>query len=137
NQLVCGKLRRTSHDSAYQTASRLSNEPMPIMTSHARCTTLACALVGWESAGKALRPCTTVDFPVVGSESHDANPGMAMPPTTSLFELRWPNNVSGASFCVWGRSSIAANLVGSLLNAQRASESPTTICSGAATAATE
>jgi hypothetical protein len=58
---------------------------------------------------------TTVDFPVAGSESHDASPGIAMPPVTWPFELRWPSSVSGTSLDVFGTISIAANLTGSLL----------------------
>ena len=53
--------------------------------------------------------------PSVGSESHEAKPGMAMPPTTSPSEFRCPNNVSGTSLVVSGTSSMAANFIGWLL----------------------
>ena len=51
-------------------------------------------------------------------------------------ELRRPNSVSGTSLDVSGTSSMAANLTGWLLYTQRASESPTPIWIGIATAAT-
>ena len=74
--------------------------------------------------------------PSLGSDSHDASPGIRIPPVTSPSELSRPSNVSGTSLAVSGTSSIAANLTGWLLYTQRASESPTAICSGMATAAT-
>ena len=60
-----------------------------------------------------------------------------MPPDTVPSSLRWPSRVSGTSLLVVGTSSIAANFTGWLLYTHRASESPTAICSGIATAATE
>ena len=59
-----------------------------------------------------------------------------MPPDTVPSALRCPNNTSGMSLPVVGTSSIAANLIGWLSYTQRASESPTPICSGIARAAT-
>ena len=50
-----------------------------------------------------------------GSESHDASPGIVIPPVTVPSEFRWPSSVSGTSLSVFGTSSIAANFVGSLL----------------------
>ena len=50
--------------------------------------------------------------------------------------VEWPRSVSGTSLLVVGTSSIAANLTGWLLYTQRASESPTPIWIGVATAAT-
>jgi hypothetical protein len=82
------------------------------------------------------RPWTTVDSPVLGSDSHEARPGIGMPPVTVPSWLRWPRRVSGTSLLVSGTSSMAANLTGWLLYTQRASESPTPIWIGVATAAT-
>ncbi len=74
--------------------------------------------------------------PVLGSDSHDARPGISIPPVTSPSELSRPSSVSGTSLDVSGTSSMAANLTGWLLYTQRASESPTAIWIGIATAAT-
>ena len=75
------------------------------------------------NANRALgRRCSC---PSLGSDSNEATPGSLIPPVTSPFELRCPNRVSGTSLSVFGTSSIAANFVGSLLNTQRASVSPT------------
>ena len=82
------------------------------------------------------RPCTTVFLPVLGSDRIDASPGIGMPPVMVPSALSRPNSVSGTSLAVWGTSSIAANFSGWLLNTQRASESPTPIWIGMATAAT-
>ncbi len=67
------------------------------------------------SAEFVTRPLTIVFFPVAGSESHDARSGILIPPVTVPFEFMWPNTVSGTSLLVFGTSSIAANLAGSLL----------------------
>ena len=53
--------------------------------------------------------------PSLGSESHEANPGIASPPDTVPSELRWPSSVSGTSLDVSGTSSMAANFTGWLL----------------------
>ena len=97
---------------------------------------LTCRTVGRSSSGTVSKPCTTVARPVLGSESHDANPGIGMPPLTVPSSLRRPRMVSGTSLLVVGTSSIAANLTGWLLYTQRASWSPTPICIGVAIAAT-
>ena len=89
--------------------------PRPTITSQARWTVLTSRVVGRSSAGNASSPCTTVLVPVLGSDSHDASPGIAIPPVTSPSEFRRPSSVSGTSLSVSGTSSIAANLVGSLL----------------------
>src|SRR6476469_2491703 len=116
NHLVLGRSRRNSQLAPYQRESRNRSVPRPTITSHARWTTLASLTVGWEPAGKALRPLTTVAVPSAGSDRIDARPGMGMPPSTLVpDELRWPNSVSGTSLEVFGTSSIWANLVGSLL----------------------
>ena len=77
-----------------------------------------------------------MDVPVDGSESIDASPGIANPPTTCPLEFRCPKSVSGTSLDVLGTSSIAANLTGSLLYTHRATWSPTNIWIGVAIAAT-
>ena len=61
---------------------------------------------------------------------------MANPPTSWPLEFRCPRMVSGTSLDVLGTSSMAANLVGSLLYTHRATSSPTNIWIGAAMAAT-
>ena len=53
--------------------------------------------------------------PSRGSDSHDASPGIGIPPLTVPSSLRWPNNVSGTSLDVSGTSSMAANFTGWLL----------------------
>ena len=58
------------------------------------------------------RPWITVAVPSVGSDSHDASPGIGIPPDTVPSLLRWPNNVSGTSLDVVGTNSMAANLIG-------------------------
>jgi hypothetical protein len=73
---------------------------------------------------------------VLGSDSHEANPGIGMPPLTVPSSLSRPSSVSGTSLLVVGTSSIAANLTGWLVYTQRASASPTPIWIGVATAAT-
>ena len=85
------------------------------MTSHARWTMLIWRMVGRSSAGTVSSPCTTVALPVLGSDSHEASPGIGMPPLTVPSSLRWPSRVSGTSLLVVGTSSIAANLTGWLL----------------------
>ena len=57
----------------------------------------------------------TVSVPVLGSDSHDASPGIGIPPLMSPSALRWPSNVSGTSLDVSGTISIAANFIGWLL----------------------
>ena len=57
----------------------------------------------------------TVLEPSLGSDSHDARPGILIPPVTSPSELSRPSNVSGTSLDVSGTSSMAANLTGWLL----------------------
>ena len=47
-------------------------------------------------------PCTTVFLPVLGSDSHEARPGIGRPPVTVPSELRWPSSVSGTSLVVFG-----------------------------------
>ena len=59
-----------------------------------------------------------------------------MPPLTVPSSFSRPRSVSGTSLAVSGTSSMAANLTGWLMNTQRASESPTPIWMGMATAAT-
>ena len=74
-----------------------------------------CLVVGRSSAGNESRPWISVLVPVPGSESHEARPGIAMPPVTFPSESMRPSSVSGTSLSVSGTSSMAANLVGSLL----------------------
>ena len=74
--------------------------------------------------------------PVLGSDSHEASPGIRMPPVTSPSELSCPSSVSGTSLSVSGTSSMAANFSGWLLYTQRARESPTPIWIGIAIAPT-
>ena len=50
------------------------------MTSHARWTTLTSGMVGRSLAGTLSSPCTTVDVPVLGSDSQEARPGIGIPP---------------------------------------------------------
>ena len=98
------------------------------MTSHARWTVLTCEIVGRSSGSTSVScdPCgmsspwTTVAVPSVGSDSHDAKPGILIPPVTSPSEFSLPSSVSGTSLSVTGTSSMAANLVGWLLYTQRA-----------------
>ena len=82
------------------------------MTSQARWVTLTIAVVGRFCAGIALRPITTVDVPVAGSDRIEARPGMGMPPATWPCEFRWPNRISGTSLLVGGTISMAANFAG-------------------------
>ena len=53
--------------------------------------------VGRSSAGTVSRPWTTVALPVLGSDSHEARPGIGMPPVTVPSSFRWPSSVSGTS----------------------------------------
>ena len=110
--------------------------PTPTMMSQARWTTFTWRFVGRSSAGTESSPWMTVARPVLGSDNHDARPGMGTPPTTCPSELRWPSSVSGTSLLVVGTISMAANLTGWLLYTQRARPSPTPICTGVAMAAT-
>ena len=75
--------------------------------------------------------------PSLGFDRIDASPGIAMPPVMVPSALSRPKSVSGTSLAPCpGTSSIAANFSGWLLYTQRASESPTPIWIGMATAAT-
>ena len=136
NHLLAGILRRNIQLAPYHTDSRNSSVPRPTMTSQARWTMLTWRTVGRSSAGTVSSPCTTVARPVLGSDSHEASPGMGMPPLTVPSSLSRPSSVSGTSLLVVGTSSIAANLTGWLVYTQRASASPTPIWIGVATAAT-
>src|SRR5262249_46806139 len=80
NHFVCGKLRLNNHAPAYHNDSRNSSVAKPTIRSQARCTVLTSAIVGRSFSGNESSPWITVDFPVDGSESHDANPGSLMPP---------------------------------------------------------
>src|SRR6476469_9343800 len=79
---LVGMRRLRTQVAPYHADSRNSRVPRPTMTSHARWTTLTSDVVGRSAAGTLSRPCTTVDFPVLGSESHDARPGIGIPPLT-------------------------------------------------------
>ena len=97
------------------------------MMSQARCTALASEMVGplvtgvtagvpfAPSDGLSQRPLTMVFFPSLGFDSHDASPGIGIPPLTLQSALNLPSSRSGTSLFVFGTSSIAANLAGSLL----------------------
>src|SRR3954451_2438866 len=122
NHLLGCIQRRNTQLAPYHAANRNRSVPRPTMTSHARWTMLTCRTVGRASAGTVSSPCTTVDRPVLGSDSHEANPGMGMPPLTVPSSLRRPNSVSGTSLLVVGTSSIAANLTGWVVDTQPANE---------------
>ena len=77
-----------------------------------------------------------MDVPVLGSESHEASPGIVMPPETVPSSLSWPSSLSGTLLEVSGTRPMAANFTGWLWWTQRASESPTPIWIGMAIAAT-
>src|SRR6478736_9435921 len=121
---------------AYHTASRKSSVPTPTITSQQRWTRLVARTVGLSSAGTESRPWTTVAFPVLGSDSHDARPGIGIPPLTVPSALSLPSNLSGTSELVVGTNSITANLTGWFSYTQRANRSPTPICTGVMIAAT-
>ena len=89
--------------------------PSPTITSHARWTVLTWRSVGRWSAGTESRPWMTVEVPVPGSDSHDASPGILMPPVTRAVGVQAAQQVSGTSLEVSGTSSIAANFTGWLL----------------------
>ncbi len=107
--------RLNTHDAKYQSESRNRNVPKPTITSHARCTTSTSAFVGRAFFGNESRPWICVLVPSAGSERIDARPGMGIPPSTSPWSFRCPNNVSGTSVAVFGTISMAANFTGSLL----------------------
>src|SRR6476469_5605140 len=79
---LVGIRRLRTQVAPYHADSRNSSVPRPTMTSHARWTTLTSDVVGRSSTGTLSSPCTTVAFPVLGSESHDARPGIGIPPLT-------------------------------------------------------
>ena len=137
NSLLRGMSRRKIQHTQYHADSRNSSVPRPTMTSHARWTVLTCEIVGRSSRrARVSRPWTTVLVPSLGSDSHEASPGIRIPPVTSPSALSRPSSVSGTSLSVSGTSSMAANLIGWLLYTQRASESPTPIWIGMAMAPT-
>ena len=82
NHRLLGMSRRKIHDTQYQTDSRKSSVPRPTMMSHARWTVLTWEMVGRSSAGTVSRPWITVLVPSLGSDSHDASPGISIPPLT-------------------------------------------------------
>ncbi len=112
--------------------SRNSSVPRPTMTSQARCTVLTCAerrpLVRRARCRGPGRRCSC---PSLGSDSHDASPGIGMPPLTRAVGVEVAEQGLGhvARRSV-GTSSMAANFTGWLLYTQRASESPTPIWIG-------
>nr|WP_255371904.1 hypothetical protein [Cellulosimicrobium sp. CUA-896] len=112
NTLLRGMRRRKSQVAPYQADSRNSSVPIPTMTSQARCTMFTSRTVGRSSGGTLSSPSTTVDRPVLGSDSHDARPGIGSPPDTVPSSFRRPSSVSGTSELVVGTSSMAANLTG-------------------------
>ena len=87
NQRLRGIRRRNSQHSQYHAASRNNSVPRPTMMSQERCTVLICEIVGRSSGGTSVScdPCgmsspwTTVAVPSVGSDSHEARPGIADP----------------------------------------------------------
>ncbi len=136
NSLLWGMSRRNSQVPPHQSAIRNSSVPSPIMTSHARCTVLTWLTVGIASGGNESRPWMTVSRPVLGFDSHEASPGIGIPPLTVPSSCKRPRIVSGTSLEVSATSSMAANFIGWLLKTQRANESPTPIWNGIAIAAT-
>src|SRR3954468_11858573 len=98
--LFVSSFRRKTQLPRYHSDSRKSRLPSPTMTSQPRWTTLTSATVGSDADGTELSPWTTVDFPVRGSDSQDARPGILMPPTSWYDEFRWPSRISGASLVV-------------------------------------
>src|SRR3954447_12623820 len=133
---LVGIRRRIAQEAPYQSESRNRSVPRPTITSQARWTTLTSDVVGRSAAGTLSRPLTTVFLPVLGSDSHEASPGIGIPPLTVSLEFRRPSSLSGTSLEVWGTSSIAANFSGCSLYTHRANASPTPIWIGVATAAT-
>ena len=86
------------------------------MMSQQRWTTLTCEIGrSARQRGSCRGPGSTVARPVLGSDNHDASPGMATPPSTCPEELRRPSRISGTSLLVCGTISMAANLVGWLV----------------------
>ena len=112
NHRLRGMSRRNIQLAHHQRVSRNSRVPRPTMMSHARCVTLTVRFVGRSSAGISLRPMTTVDVPVLGSDRIEARPGMGIPPVTSPSASRWPKRISGTSLLVSVTISIAANFAG-------------------------
>src|SRR5436190_8095346 len=89
NGLFIGIRRRNTQLAPYHSESRNSRVPSPTITSQARWTTLVSCTVGRSPTGTVSRPFTTVDLPVLGSDSAEARPGTGTPPTTLSDELRW------------------------------------------------
>ena len=85
NHLLLGMSLRKIHDAHHHRVSRNSRVPRPTITSHARWTTLTSWSVGRSAAGVSSSPWMTVDVPVLGSDNHEARPGIGRPPTTSPF----------------------------------------------------
>src|SRR3954452_4961452 len=85
---LSGGRRLKSQYNPYHTESKKRAVAKPTMTSHARWTTFVSLMFGSLDVGNALRPCATVFLPEPGSDSHDAKPGILMPPVTVPSELR-------------------------------------------------
>ena len=137
NDRLVGIRRRNSQLAPYQSDSRNSSVPRPTMTSQARWTTLTSEIVGRSPAGTLSRPCTTVAVPVLGSDSHEARPGIGIPPATVPSEFEVAEQRLGD---VARRSAAPARSrrtsSGWSLYTHRASASPTPIWIGVAIAAT-
>src|SRR5262245_8973114 len=88
NSFDCGMRRLKIQVPQYQSDSKKRSVARPTITSHARWTVLTSLSVGRSAEGVLSSPCTSVFFPVLGSESHDASPGMRMPPVTVPFEFK-------------------------------------------------
>jgi hypothetical protein len=97
NTLFVGIRRLNAQLRPYHAESRNSSVPRPTITSHARWTTLTSDVVGRSLAGTLSSPWTTVELPVLGSDSQEASPGMGIPPDTVPSEFSLPSKVSGTS----------------------------------------
>ena len=107
------------------------------MMSQARWVTFTSVVVGRSSAGIVLRPLTTVEVPVlrVGQDRGEARDRQAADHLVVGVEVA-EEHLRARRCSVFGTISIEANLVGWSTKTQRASASPTPICTGVAIAAT-
>jgi hypothetical protein len=121
--------RRRNRRNKYTRPIRASRVPIPTMVWNENRTTLT---GGWSASGTIASPLTTAFG--LWKASKDNSRGISIPHTTAC-PLYQPSRCSAAPLVVVASPSIAASLTGWYTATSRAAQSPTTTCSGEATAA--
>ena len=129
NQRERGRSRFRHQATTNQSASSDSALAAPTITSNARWTMVE---GGRSAGGTAFMP--TIFVSARKPVRNDARSGIGMPPVGTP-SFMWPPSRSGTWVAVSATISIAANLTGCSRTTSRIARSPTSICSGIASAA--